>query len=220
MFEEIREKSSDRPEEIAFDQNILDTDEINTHEDDIFSMPDSEEEEDTIIYRAMPHISQKLISIKKRYPPIQKTYEKFDTVETLLTKIAQDGYSEPEIEEMIQYIKDLIEKARYTEAAQLLLVCAATESKFAQFMLARELYTGSILAKNIPEAFNLMNTLAQDNYPEALCDLGQFYENGIGISPDPIKAESLYKDAVDLGIQRAQKHHARLKKHNRGFLKG
>ena len=224
--EPIKEKieaSPDSPEEIEFDKNILDTDEIDeivAEKDDIFAVPQQEEEKDANInYKAMPHISQKLISIKKRYPLIQKTYERFDTVETLLTKIAQEGYSESEIEEMITYIKTLIGKAKYTEAAQLLLVCAATESKFAQFMLARELYTGSVLTKNIPEAFALMNTLALDNYPEALCDLGQFYENGIGTSPNPIRAEELYKDAVELDIKRAKKHYTRLKKQNRGFLK-
>ena len=185
---------------------------------DIFYTSNTEEEA-TLSYKAMPHISQKFISMKTRYPLIQTSYEKFDTVETLLTKISQDGYTENEIEEMISYIQKLVEKAQYTQAAQLLLVCGATESKFAQFMLARELYKGSILRKNISEAFSLMNTLAIDDYPEALCDLGQFYEHGIGTTPDLIKAEGLYKEAVNLGIKRAKKHYSRLKKHNRGFLK-
>jgi len=141
-------------------------------------------------------------------------------VQSLLLKIEKESYTEVEIEETINYIYKLIEKAQYTEAAQLLLVCAATESKFAQFILARELYKGSILTKNINESFSLMNTLAHDDYPEALCDLGQFYENGIGTSPDSIKAEALYKEAAGLGIKRAKKHYNRLKKQNRGFFKG
>ena len=172
-----------------------------------------------ISYKAMPHITQKFITMKKRYPLIQTDYETFDTLDSLLNKITQEGYTENEIEEMIGYIQKLVEKTEYTQAAQLLLVCAATESKYAQFMLARELYKGKVLEKNIIEAFTLMNTLALDDNPEALCDLGQFYENGIGTSPDLMKAEGLYKEALDLGIKRAKKHHARLKKHNRGFLK-
>lgn len=192
--------------------------EVHKNEKDIFNTPITEEST-PVSYEAMPHISQKLISMKKRYPLIQTSYEKFDTVESLLTKIAQDGYTESEIEEMIAYIQKLIKKTKYTEAGQLLLVCAATASKFAQFMLARELYKGSILRKNIPEAFTLMNTLAIDDYPEALCDLGQFYENGIGTTPDLVKAEGLYKEAVNLNIKRAKKHYTRLKRHNRGFLK-
>ncbi len=182
--------------------------------------PINEETTEALSYAAMPHISQKLISMKKQYPPIQKSYEKFDTVETLLVKLAHEEYTESEIEETITYIYQCIKAEKYTEAAQLLLVCAATESKFAQFMLARELYTGSVLTKNINESFTIMNTLAHDDYPEALCDLGQFYENGIGTTADTMKAEGLYKEALDLGIKRAKKHYARLKKHNRGFFKG
>lgn len=170
-------------------------------------------------YPAMPHISQKFIRMKKEYPPIQKTYEKFDTVETLLTKISQKGYTEQEMEEMLIFIKKLIETSKYTEASQLLLICGATESKFAQFMFARALYTGSVLTKNINEAFTLMNALSTEDYPEALCDLGQFYEHGIGTTKDTMKAESLYKEAVSLGIKRATKHYDRLKKQNRRLFK-
>ena len=195
------------------------TEESILEEKDIFNTPIAEEQENSLSYKAMPHISQKLISMKKQYPPIQKTYEKFDTVEALLTKIAQDGYTETEMEEMLTYIEKLIKNAKYTEASQLLLVCGATESKFAQFMLARELYKGSVLTKNVEESFTLMNTLATEDYPEALCDLGQFYENGIGTSQDLMKAEGLYKEALNLGIKRAKKHYSRLKKINRGVFK-
>ncbi|MDQ7083635.1 MAG: hypothetical protein Q9M36_01310 [Sulfurovum sp.] len=85
-------------------------------------------------------------------------------------------------------------------------------------MFARELYTGVLIQQNIESSFLLMNTLAKDNYPEALCDLGQFYENGIGTIPDLIKAESLYKEAMELGIKRAMRHHSRLQKQNKGFF--
>ncbi len=188
-------------------------------EKNILNTPVTNEKESLLSYKAIPHISQKLISMKKQYPPIQKTYEKFDTVEALLIKIAQDGYTETEMEEMIKYIEKLIGNAKYTEASQLLLLCGATESKYAQFILARELYKGSVLTKNIQESFTLMNTLATDDYPEALCDLGQFYENGIGTSQDLMKAEGLYKEALNLGIKRAKKHYSRLKKINRGVFK-
>jgi len=202
--------------------NNTDTEETPTNIEEITTLntPVTEVKTIPVSYSAMPHISQKLISMKKQYPPIQKNYEKFDTVEMLLVKLAHEEYTEVEIEETITYIYKRIADAQYTEAAQLLLVCAATESKFAQFMLARELYTGSVLTKNINESFTLMNTLAHDDYPEALCDLGQFYENGVGTTLDPMKAEELYKEAVNLGIKRAKKHYSRLKKQNRGFFKG
>ena len=221
FFEEMAKLPHELKEEqqVILDEKTINDDKEHDEEKDISPKPMREEVVTPKEYKAMPHISQKFISMKKQYPPIQKTYEKFDTVESLLTKIADKGYTETEIEEMITYIYTLMEKAEYTEAAQLLLICAATESKFAQLMLARELYTGSVLTKNIPEAFTLMNTLAVEDYPEALCDIGQFYENGIGTSPDLVKAEAFYKEAVSVGIQRAKKHYTRLKKLNRGFFK-
>jgi len=178
-----------------------------------------QETADTSHYKAIPYIAQKLISMKKQYPPIEKTYEKFDSVENLLRKISQKGYSEEEIEETLAYIQKLAEGNKETEAAQLLLVCAATESKFAQFMLAREFYKGALLTKNIPEAFTHMHSLVAEDYPEAICDLAQFYEHGVGISKDKKKAEQLYKEAMEFGIKRAEKHHARLKKYNGAFFK-
>jgi hypothetical protein len=179
----------------------------------------SEEETRSINYKAIPYISQKLNSMKKQYPPIERSYEKFDSVENLLKKISQEGYNEGEIEETLTYIKKLNEESKEIEAAHLLLVCAATESKFAQFMLARELYKGTLLTKDVPEAFTQMHSLALEEYPEALCDLAQFYEHGIGTGKDNKKAEQFYKEAMDFGIKRAEKHYKRLNKQNRGFFK-
>ena len=170
-------------------------------------------------YKAIPDLAQKVVSLKKQYPPVQITYEEFTTAEALLTKITHEGYTETKMDETFSYIAQLVEKANYAEATQLLLVCAATESKFAQLMLARALFKGVILQKDIPEAFALMKQLAQEDYPEALCDLGQFYENGIGTTENKIKAEALYKESSKSGIKRAKKHHTRLKKQNRGFFK-
>ena len=179
----------------------------------------TEEETPSFYYKAIPYIAQKLNSMKKQYPPIERSYEKFDSVENLLRKISQEGYNEEEIEETLTYIKKLTEESKETEAAQLLLVCAATESKFAQFMLARELFKGVLLTKEIPEAFTQMHSLALEDYPEALCDLAQFYEHGIGTNKDKKKAEQFYTEATDFGIKRAEKHYNRLKKENRGFFK-
>lgn len=185
---------------------------------DLKPTPDVQEEMKPSHYKAIPYIAQKLESMQKQYPPVEAVYEKFSTVERLLEKISQETYTEAEIEETLTYIKKLIEERDYSQGAQLLLICAATESRFAQFMLARELYKGTLLKKNIPEAFNLINTLAMDDYPEALCDLGQFYENGIGTKKDKKRAKALYKEAMDLGIKRAGSHYARLQKRRRGFF--
>jgi hypothetical protein len=199
--------SSEYPEITVLDEN------------DTFNTSDIDKNMQNVSYPAMAHIGQKFTSMKQRYPLVEKSYAKFDTVDTLLAKIETEGYSETEIEEMITYIKNLSSQNKYMEAAQLLLVCGATESKFAQFMLARELYKGKLLTQNIAESFNLMHTLSLDDYAEAHCDLGQFYENGIGTSIDLQKAEDLYKEAANLGIKRAKKHYDRLKKQNKGFFK-
>lgn len=179
----------------------------------------TQEETNPLPYKAIPYIAQKLIHMKKQYPSLEKTYEKFDSVENLLRKISQEGYTEKEIEETLTYVKKLAAETKKAEAAQLLLICAATESKFAQFMLARELYQGLLLKKDIPEAFTQMHHLALEDYPEALCDVAQFYEHGIGVSKDQKKAEHFYKEASHFGIKRAEKHCTRLEKQNRSFFK-
>jgi hypothetical protein len=170
-------------------------------------------------YRAIPYIDQKFKNMHTQYPPMQESDENFSSVNAWLLQISNDGYKDNEVEEMINHIAKLTEADKLAEAAQLLLISGATKSKFAQFMLARELYKGEILQKNLPESFTLINRLAMDDdYPEAICDLAQFYEHGIGISKDKKRAEMLYKDAMDLDIQRAIGHYERLRKQNSGFF--
>jgi len=179
----------------------------------------TEEEKPSYHYNAIPYIAQKLNSMKKQYPLKERSYEKFDSIENLLRKISQEGYTEEEIEETLTAVKKLAEEGKEIEAAQLLLVCAATESKFAKFMLARELFKGILLTKDIPESFTQIHSLALEDYPEALCDIAQFYEYGIETEQDKKKAEKFYKDAMAFGIKRAEKHYRRIKKENRSFFK-
>jgi len=175
----------------------------------------SDSEDEMTIYSPIPDISQKFIHMKYKYPLIQRNHKKFETVDAFLRKLEQESYTETEIEEMIQYIQQLIQKEQYTEASQLLLIAGSTKSLFAQFILARELYKGSILTKNIEESFRLMHQLTLNEYPEALCDIGQFYEHGIGTDKNLKKAEISYDKAVNLGIKRAKKHYTRLHKNNK-----
>jgi len=170
-------------------------------------------------YKPIPYIDQKLKNMLIQYPPLHDSSESFESVNNWLLKISNEGYTEKEVEEVISHIQKLKEKNDIAEAAQLLLICGATESKFAQFMLARELFKGELLEKNLPEAFTIINRLAlDDNYPEAICDLAQFYEKGVGIDKDRKKAEALYKEAMDLGVKRATAHCERLQKVNKGLL--
>ena len=177
------------------------------------------ENETSTQYNAITYIDQKLKNMQTQYPPIDVSDENFSSVNAWLLQISHNGYSEDEVEEIIKYITKLTETNSLAEAAQLLLISGATQSKFAQFMLARELYKGKILEKNLPESFTLINRLAMDdNYPEAICDLAQFYEHGIGISKDKKRAQMLYKEAMDLNITRAIGHYERLRKENSGLF--
>ncbi|RRS32508.1 MAG: hypothetical protein P794_01045 [Epsilonproteobacteria bacterium (ex Lamellibrachia satsuma)] len=170
-------------------------------------------------YKAITYIDQKLKNMLTQYPPVEESNENFPSVNAWLLQISNSGYSDQNIEEMIEHVAKLRESGKKAETALLLLISGATESKFAQFMLARELYRGEILQKNIPEAFTLINRLAiNDNFPEAICDLAQFYENGIGIDKNKKKAEELYHEAMELGVKRAAVHYERIQKANKGLL--
>jgi len=170
-------------------------------------------------YKSIPYIDQKLKNMLIQYPPLHESHENYESVDNWLLKISNEGYTEEEVEEVLSHIQKLKENNDIAEAAQLLLICSATESKFAQFILARELFKGELLEKNLPEAFTLINRLAMDdNYPEAICDLAQFYENGVGIGKDKKRAEMLYKEAKELGVKRAVSHYKRLHTANKGLL--
>ena len=183
--------------------------------DNVNTVPD----ESFQIYEPIPYIDQKFKNMQTQYPPVEESSDHFPSVDAWLKKIANEGYEEHEIEEMVIYIEKLVQENKKAEAAQLLLISAATQSKYAQFMLARALFKGDIVKKNLPEAFTLINRLAMDDdYAEAICDLGQFYEHGIGIDKDTHRAEVLYKEAMELGISRAKRHYERLSKANKGVL--
>ena len=177
--------------------------------------PDTAED---ISYAAISYIDQKLAHMTTQYPPIEKSPTTFASVDAWMDKIANDGYLESEVEAMLTHI-DTIASNNKAEAAQLLLVTSATQSKYAQFKFARALYKGDIIQKNLSESFTLINRLAMnDNYPEAICDLGQFYENGIEVEQDKKRASELYQEAMDLGINRAVNHYNRLHKQRKGLL--
>lgn len=168
-------------------------------------------------YKPIPHIEQKLHNMYAQFPPAEENFEDFSLISDWLLHISIKGYSDEDIEAIFTKLKEQ-HNTNKAQAAQLLLLAGATESKFAQFMLARELYRGGLLKKNISESIARIYRLAMDDYPEALCDLAQFYEHGIGKEKDKEQALSLYKEAMDLGVQRAASHYERMKKEKKGFL--
>ncbi len=169
-------------------------------------------------YPPISYIDQKIRNMLNQYPLMMATSEHSKEEEKLLYKISLEGYTEEDIEKAIESVNRLKEEGKLGEAARLLLTAASTESIYAQFMLARELFKGEILQRDLPEAFTQINRLAMNDYPEAICDLAQLYENGIGIAKDRKKAFNLYQDALELGIKRAEPHVARMEESSKGVF--
>ncbi|ADV46689.1 SEL1-like repeat protein [Nitratifractor salsuginis] len=169
-------------------------------------------------YAPIPYIGQKFRNMIHQFPPVEEAERVPAVVEEMQKKIAREGYSESEIEAFLNHYRRYKEEGRKGEAALVLLLAAATESQFAQFLLARELFKGEIIEEDHAEAFTQINTLADQNFPEAICDLAQFYEHGVGIGKDRQLALLLYEEAAEMGVARAARHYQRLK-NSRG-LKG
>jgi len=84
-------------------------------------------------------------------------------------------------------------------------------------MFARELFKGDVLQVDFAESFTQINRLAEQDYPEAICDLAQLYEFGYGIKKDKKIAKILYEEASSMGVERATRHLQRLSQ-KKGFL--
>jgi len=169
-------------------------------------------------YNTIPYIENKFQDMLNQYPLQNPKFDSFLSVKRWINQIKKNGYSEENIEEIIDYIHKITNK-NPTEAAQLLLITASTQSIYAKFILGRELYKGNILEQNIDEAFNIIYNLAiNENYPEAICDLAQFYEYGIGVKKDTKQALKLYDEAMQLGITRAMRNYDRLSKQKKSLF--
>ena len=181
---------------------------------------EAEETSETVTYYdPLPYIDQKFKNMLTQYPPVELPSRSYVSVNTWLQKIATEGYTETEIETLIETVMQRSKEDEKAEAAQLLLIAAATHSPYAQFILARALFKGDVLEQNLPEAFTLINRMAMDDdYPEAICDLAQLYEHGIGVEADEERAQALYKEAMERGIKRAKAHYERLSKTNKGLF--
>jgi len=206
-------------EETPLEETLFEREEALPSQENLEDTQHISETMTTFDYQTIPYIDQKLKNMLIQYPPVEEAEQTYLTVNNWLLKISKEGYDEQEVEEVIAHVGRLKEKNALAEAAQLLLICGATESLYAHFMLARELFRGEILIKNLPEAFTLIHRLAMDDdYPEAICDLAQFYEKGVGIDKDKKRAQILYKEAMEAGVKRATSHYERLTRENRGLL--
>ncbi len=161
-------------------------------------------------YTAMPHIEEKWFLLCKRHGLSKICLRHKGDFSELIAKIRNEGYNKDDIDKALQRCENLRENDE-EKAAVLLLLLGATADSDARFMMARALFKGDLLREKKEEAIELIEALAlQENHPEALCDLAQIYEHGIILSKDLLKAKQLYKEALEAGSKRADRHLARL----------
>jgi hypothetical protein len=173
--------------------------------------PDNED----VYYTKFAYMGQKFRNMMHQFPQLEEHEEGVvEEVRDFIHMVSTRDYAESQVEAAIQRYQELKELGHRAEAAQMLIAAATTESTFAQFMLARELFKGDVLKQNYPESFTQINSLAEEDYPEAICDLGQLYEYGIGIDKNKRHALLLYEEAAEMGVERARRHYERLKNTN------
>ena len=162
-------------------------------------------------YPPISYIDQKFRNMRHQFPQTEESeHGIIDEVKVLLKQVATLGYTENDIHDAIVFFQEKKSEGEMADAAQMLLLAAASESKYAQLLLARELFKGEVLKVDYPESFTQINRLAEHDYPEAICDLAQLYEYGYGIKKDKKTAQLLYEEAAEMGVERAQKHVERL----------
>jgi len=197
-------------EKPGFKEVPLDKDLQSHEEEDTDPKSRADDEKEHRKYPPISYIDQKFRNMRHQFPQVEAIGDISDDVKLLLKQMATKGYTENDIKETIAEFQKKKSAGEKAEAAQLLLVAAASESKYAQLLLARELFKGEVLVADYPESFTQINRLAEHDYPEAICDLAQLYEYGYGIKKDKKTAILLYQEAAEMGIPRAQKHVERL----------
>ena len=174
--------------------------------------PSPEKRERKTQYAAFAYMGQKYRNMLHQFPQAETSEAGISPeVQRFIEMVSTEDYSESQVEAAIARYQALRDEGKRAEAAQMLIAAATTESTFAQFMLARELFKGDVLKQDHAEAFTQINHLAEQDYPEAICDLGQLYEYGIGIDKNKRHALLLYEEAAEMGVERAQRHYERLR---------
>lgn len=117
-----------------------------------------------------------------------------DTVRwhTLLRRSAEAGYAPAE--NMLGYMSENPDTSRFWIERAAAQDYAPAQSNLA-FML---------LGKDDARAARLLEAAVAQNLPEAMSLLGDLHREGRGVAKDTARAESLYRKAVDLGLQDAE----------------
>lgn len=170
------------------------------------------------IYPPIPHIEEKFRRFFTHYPPLKESDVWVEVVIKFLKNISKESYTDKDVEAFLEEFDYFVKRGDIVRASQVILLAGATDSQYAQFRLARELFSGKILQRNIEASFAIIKKLAEEYYPEAVCDLAQFYEYGLGVEKNKKVALKLYEKAFELGSVRASRHINRIKETNSGFL--
>lgn len=215
---EEKKEESPKEEVEAPIQEIVIEDVFETMKSDEQTRETSLKEQPAEVQEKPNNIHYLLQDLQVSYPPVFPKEGYSETLEVWLENIAEDNYTQDDVEEVLKHIEKISQTDK-AEAALFLLATSTTKSDYAQFILSRALYRGTLLERNLDESFRIMSQLAyKDHYPQALCDLAQFYENGIATNKDKKEALSLYQEAMELGVERAQKHYERLKEETSGLF--
>ena len=160
----------------------------------------------------IPTIIKDFVEMQEMYQPVENSHRNFSSVQVWLNHIKNVGYNNALMEEIHALIIQSEKDEKSEESALLLLVSVATQNTFFNYVLAKELFKGKILEKNIPASFGLINILAKEGNHEAICDLALFYKHGIIVEKDHAMALQLYKQAAAAGVTRAKTHYDSLQK--------
>ena len=86
----------------------------------------------------------------------------------------------------------------------------------AQFRYAVLLRLGEVVRQNDEESFRWLSKAAAQGHPDAVCELGYYYDKGIAVPKDPVRARHLFEESASLGCARAMTNLAQLYAVGRG----
>ncbi len=146
-------------------------------------------------------IIEKFVALQEDLEVLYDSDGDFPSVEMCLFHLQHNKPHPKSIRKILKHIQALKRVSRYAEAAQLLLVSAATEDPVALYYLAYELNSGKLFKQNKARTFAILSKLADENFPKALCGLAKFYEHGIVVPQDKERAKAYCDQAASLGMK-------------------
>jgi TPR repeat protein len=205
-----RQKMEEEKNGVVEKEEILKTKEIRKE------ISKEKEEGKLYIYEPTEQLEEKYQALIQKFSSLEQS--DIYSIKHIINTFSNKAYSDDDIVGALEQFNEFKANQDIEEAIKIILLIASTDSPLAQFSFARELFKGDLLEQNYSEAFTLMNKLAIKNYPDAVCDLGQFYEYGVGTKKDRKRALILYQEAIDLGLNRASELYQKLDKSKQGIF--